>query len=103
MKFYWINDTHLQVNGEKTLPEEAYQKYPKYANKIKAFVEESKTHEEKLFDFITSRKSESNTFKYKEKYSVKECCSKIKVKIKEIFKNKETAGAKRRKKTNEEE
>lgn len=87
MEFYWIDDTHLRVNGEKMLPEEAYKKYPKDANKIKAFVKKSKTHEEKLFDFITSRRLESNTFSDEEEYSVKECCSKIKVKIEEIFKH----------------
>lgn len=75
MEFYWIDDTHLQVNGEKMLPEEAYKKYPKDANKIKAFVEESKKHEEKLFSFITSEKL------------VEDYCSKIRVKIKEIFKH----------------
>lgn len=87
MEFYWIDDTHLRVNGEKMLPEEAYKNYPKDASKIKEFVEESKNHEEKLFNFITSKKLEGDIFRIKEKCSVEEYCSKIKVKIEEIFKH----------------
>ena len=40
--YFWSDDKHLKVNGEKMTPEEAYEKYPKDAREIKDFVDEKR-------------------------------------------------------------
>ena len=40
LSYFWEDDMHLMISGEKMTPEEAYKKYPDYADEIKAFVDE---------------------------------------------------------------
>lgn len=47
--YFWSDDKHLEVNGQKMTPEEAYKKYPKYARNIKAFVDEKGPHKFKAY------------------------------------------------------
>lgn len=87
IEFFWINNTHLSVNGEEMLPEEAYRKYPNEASKIKDFVQNTKNPTSKLRSYMQSNilaRSINDNYHNMNQLTIERCAD-IKAKISEIF------------------